>query len=490
MRIVSILVALLTASVVDASSHPNIVFILADDLGYGDVQCLNPQRGKIPTPHLDRLAAQGMTFTDAHSGSSVCTPTRYGLLTGRYAWRTRLQEGVLDGGNEEPLISADRITVASLLRDQGYATACIGKWHLGFLSDTPTRDPGPGKVMGAGLPLGAVIQGGPTTRGFDLFWGCSNARAMDSLIDGDRVVEMLPYVEMLPRLTQQAVNYIGEQARSVQRDQPFFLYVPLTSPHSPVVPTPQWQGKSGLGLYGDFVMQTDDTVGRILEALEMHGLADNTMVIFTSDNGCAVSAGVEKLEEQGHFVSGEYRGYKTDVWEGGHRMPFFVRWPGVVEPGSQNQTTICLVDFMATVAEMTGAIVPDTAAPDSVSFLPAFSGTPIVTQRKFIVHHSQKGQFAIRQGKWKLTLGGGSGGSGRPTDEEAQSQGIPDAQLYDLDADPGETTNLVMDRPKVASRMLKLLQHDVDRGRSTPGRRLDNDIPVKLPSPTAIRVSE
>jgi arylsulfatase A-like enzyme len=476
---------LLTAGATFAA-RPNIVLIVADDLGYGDVQCLNPSRSRIPTPHLDRLAAEGMIFTDAHSGSSVCTPTRYGLLTGRYAWRTRLQRGVLDGGNDEPLIAADRLTVAGFLRQHGYATACIGKWHLGFQADAaPARGAKKNKGMGAaGLPVGARILGGPTTRGFDEFWGCSNARTMSSLIEGDRVIEDLPTVEMLPRLTRRAVDYVGARAAGAKSGRPFFLYVPLTSPHTPIVPSAEWQGKSPLGAYGDFVMQTDAAVGRILGALDRHGLRDNTLVLFTSDNGCSPAAGTPKLEQQGHFASAQFRGYKADIWEGGHRVPFLVRWPGMVKPASTSAATICLVDFMATVADVLGATLPDTAAPDSVSFLPALKGQSIVTAREGIVHHSINGQFAIRVGPWKLAFCAGSGGWGKPGDAEAAKQGLPAAQLYHLADDPGETRNLVTTHPAEAARLTALLRRYIADGRSTPGPKLTNDVPVQFSGAT------
>jgi len=260
-----------------ADAKPSIVYILADDMGYGDVQALNPARGKIKTPHLDRFAAQGMTFTDAHSGSSVCTPTRYGLLTGRYAWRTRLQRGVLDGSDDPPLIAAERLTVPALLKQHGYATAAIGKWHLGFTSELPPNvkpvDRAKGKMGQGGLPVGARIIGGPTTRGFDYFWGCSNARTMSGLIENDRVIADLAPIAMLPRLGQRAVRYIAEGAAAARAGRPFFLYVPLTSPHTPILPTPEWQGKSGLGAYGDFVMQTDAVVGDVLAALKQHQIS-------------------------------------------------------------------------------------------------------------------------------------------------------------------------------------------------------------------------
>ncbi|MEN3943365.1 arylsulfatase [Prosthecobacter sp. SYSU 5D2] len=476
-------------------SRPNIVFILADDLGYGDVQCLNPDRGKIPTPHLDRLAGQGMTFTDAHSGSSVCTPTRYGLLTGRYSWRTRLQKGVLDGGNDDPLIAADRLTVATFLQQQGYATACIGKWHLGFNSESPTLKPdaktkSKGKdknAMGrSGLPLGARIIGGPITRGFDLFWGCSNARTMSSLIIQDHVVEDLPTVDMLPRLTRRAVEYLDEQAATAKSGKPFFLYVPLTSPHTPIVPSAEWQGKSGLGKYGDFVMQTDASVGSILAALDRHQLAENTLVLFSADNGCSPQADTAGLEKQGHFASAQYRGYKADIWDGGHRVPFFARWPGTIPAASRSDALICLGDFMATVADVLGQPLAETAAPDSQSFLPLLRATASAQGRSHIVHHSIAGKFAIREGRWKLNLCAASGGWGKPTDEDAKKQGLPDAQLYDLQADPGETTNLITQRLAEAARLLALLKQQITKGRSTPGTDLTNDVEVILPSAASI----
>lgn len=463
-------------------ARPNIVYILADDLGYGDISRLNPQRGRISTPHIDRLAKEGITFTDAHSGSSVCTPTRYGLLTGRYAWRTRLQKGVLDGGSEEPLISTDRLTLPAMMREQGYTTACIGKWHLGFQSAAPFERPKKIKGMPVGFPLGMRIVGGPTTRGFDYFWGCSNARTMASLIENDRVVELLPPVEMLPRLTQRAVDYLGERAADARSGRPFFLYVALMAPHLPILPAAGWKDRSPLGPYGDFVMQTDDSVGEILASLDRLGLAKDTLVIFASDNGCSVDAGVQKLEAQEHFPSAWFRGYKTDAWEGGHRVPFFARWPGHVKPGSTSDALICLGDFMATTAKLLDVSLPVAAAPDSVSFLSSLLGDAGAVGRTDIIHHSALGIFAIRSGRWKLILGGGSGGVSHPTDAEARAQGSPDAQLYDLKADPGETTNLVHAHRAKAEQLAALLARYVARGRSTPGPELANDVEVKLPA--------
>lgn len=462
------------------AEKPNIVYILADDFGYGDVQCLNPKRGKIATPHLDKLASQGMTFTDAHSGSSVCTPTRYGLLTGRYAWRTRLQAGVLDGGNDEPLIAADRITVAGLLKAQGYSTACIGKWHLGFQSKSTTTKSDKKKGMGnAGLPLGAEIIGGPVTRGFDHFWGCSNARTMSALIEGDRVIETIEPITMLPRLGKRAVSYVQERAADAKAGKPFFLYLPLTSPHTPILPTPEWQGKSGLGAYGDFVMITDAIVGDVLTALDQAGLADNTLVFFTADNGCSPQAGTDKLEKQGHYASERLRGYKADIWDGGHRVPFFVRWPGKVKAGSQNTQLICHTDFTATCAELLSVKLPDTAAEDSVSLLPALLGDAD-TFTRMVIHHSISGRFAVREGRWKLCLCPGSGGWGKPGDAEAAKQDLPTVQLYDLSTDIAETRNLSAEHPDIVTKLTKQLEACIADGRSTPGAKQTNDVEIDI----------
>jgi arylsulfatase A-like enzyme len=478
-------------------AKPNIVYLLADDLGYGDIQALNPGRSRIKTPHLDRLAAQGMTFTDAHSGSSVCTPTRYGLLTGRYAWRTRLQRGVLDGSDDPPLIAENRLTVPAFLRQHGYTTAAIGKWHLGFLSERPAGSAAVApaaaksnkKKMGeSGLPVGSRIIGGPTTRGFDYFWGCSNARTMSGLIENDRVIENLPPIEMLPRLERQAVRYIADHAAAAKSGTPFFLYVPLTSPHTPILPTPEWQGKSGLGAYGDFVMQTDAVVGAILAALDTHGLADNTLVVFTADNGCSPQADTPGLEKQGHFASAQFRGYKADIWEGGHRVPFLVRWPGKTKPASVSTQLICHVDLLATCAELLGTPLPPHAGEDSVSLLPALLGTDRAPLREAVVHHSIHGLFSIRQGPWKLALCPGSGGWGTPLDAAARGTGLPEVQLYDLAADPAEANNVHAAHPAVVARLRALLDRYIAEGRSTPGPRQPNDAAidvVKFKSPAS-----
>jgi arylsulfatase A-like enzyme len=466
----------LCAQAFAAAAKPNIVYILADDLGYGDVQCLNPQRGKIKTPNLDKLASQGMTFTDSHSGSSVCTPTRYGVLTGRYAWRSRLQNGVLDG-YVQPLIAADRLTVPALLKQQGYHTACIGKWHLGFTIEGAGKGGGKakdeGKFMGA--PLDAITHDGPMTRGFDEFFGFHHARMMKSVFENDRVTQIIEPVDMLPALVKRTGEHIAERAKA---GQPFFIYLALNSPHTPIVPSKEWQGQSGVGAYGDFVMETDWAVGEVLAALDKAGVADNTLVFFTSDNGCSPAAGTDKLEAQGHFASADRRGYKSDIWDGGHHVPFLVRWPGKVKAGSQCAQLICHTDLLATCAEILGAKIPDNAGEDSLSILPALLGTDKEPIHGAVVHHSISGKFAVRQGHWKLELCPGSGGWSSPGDAEAKKLGLPDIQLYDLSADIGETKNVQAGHPDIVSQMSKLLDEYIANGRSTPGPKQANDAAI------------
>lgn len=468
-------------------TSPNIVFILADDLGYGDVQCFNPQRGKISTPHMDRLASEGMSFTDAHSTSSVCTPTRYSILTGRYNWRTKLQQGVLYGF-DAPLIAKDRMTVAGLLKQQGYTTAAFGKWHLGL--ELPSTDDKPFEGNNPqNVDWDAEVANGPVTRGFDHFYGISASLDMPPYIyiEDDHFVGRgtatkafhrkgpaepdFEAVDVLPTIGQKAAEFIKRQSGS----RPFFAYVPLSSPHTPIVPSKPWQGKSGLGEYGDFVMQTDAVVGQIVDAIEEAGLSDNTIVIVTSDNGCSSAANIKGLQQQGHYPSAQFRGSKADLWDGGHRIPFIVRWPGRVKPGSTCDQTICQVDLMATCAELVGSAIPEDAAEDSVSFLNALDGKPIESTRAGVIHHSIGGYFAYRQGKWKLLLSRGSGGWTSPNEKQAADSPLP-AQLYDMQADPSETNNLYADEPEVASRLLAQLESDIRRGRSTAGADTKNDV--------------
>ena len=463
------------------ASRPNILYILADDLGYGDVHCLNPEHGKIPTPNIDQLASQGLIFTGAHGGSSVCTPTRYGLLTGRYAWRSRLQAGVLDAA-VAPLIAVGRLTVGEFLRRQGYATAAIGKWHLGYTYDAPAsaKKKGGGEGGSAGVPVGTRIVGGPTTRGFDTFFGFHHARSMRTTVENDRVVEETEPIEMLPKLCRKAVDYVAQHGSQGASGKPFFLYLALSAPHGPIVPAPAWQGKSGLNAYGDFVMQVDDVVGQVLAALDRLGATGNTLVIFASDNGCSPIAKLDELESKGHYPSAAMRGYKADIWDGGHRIPFIVRWPGRVKTGAACNQLVCLTDLLATCAELNGVKLPGNAGEDSVSILPALLGTARGPLRESVVHHSISGRFAIRQGDWKLELCPGSGGWGQPGDPAAKAAGAPEVQLYDLAKDPAEQHNLQSDNPEVVRRLTKLLEKIVADGRSTPGTPQRNDVAVDL----------
>ncbi len=456
------------ASWVFAAQKPNVVILLADDLGYGELSCLNPE-GKIPTPQLDQLAKEGMTFTDAHSGSAVCTPTRYGLLTGRYSWRSRLQSGVLVGG--ESLFAKDRLTMAKLLKAQGYHTCIVGKWHLGTLFDGK-------KNSTSKVPVGAKVTHGPIDfGGFDEFHGFHHARQMNLWIENDKLTRKMEHVDMLPDLTKKAVEYIASRKG---KEEPFFLYVPWNSPHSPVVPNDKWKGKSGLNLHADFVMQTDDSCGQVIKALEEHGFKDNTIVIFSCDNGTSPNtSGLPELLEAGHNPSGKLRGAKADFWDGGHRVPFLVRWPGKVEAGSTNSGLTCLNDIYATLAEVVGAKVPETEGVDSISFLPSLTGKGEHV-RQDVIHHSISGLFAIRQGHWKLLCGPGSGGWGNPKPAAAMKAGEPMIQLYHMKKDLGEQENVQAEFPDKVKELRALLEKQIADGRSTPGPKQKNDAEVVI----------
>ena len=488
MRIVTKIISALIATqllVSAAGSKPNVIYILADDLGYGDLGCLNSQ-GKIATPHADRLAAEGMIFTDAHSSSSVCTPTRYSILTGRYNWRSRMKRGVL-GGFSPRLIEPGRQTVASFLKDQGYATAFFGKWHLGLNWAQNDGKPPGASANPKKIDYTKAIKGGPTTLGFDKFYGISASLDMPPFvyIENDRVTE-IPTVEktyyrtgiagedfeaidVLPDITKKAVDFITERAADAKQGKPFFIYLPLASPHTPILPTKEWQGKSGLNAYADFVMQTDATVGAVMDVLDKTGLAENTLVIFTSDNGCSREADYPLLTSKGHNPSYKFRGWKSDIFEGGHRIPFIVRWPATVKADSISDQLVCLTDLYATCADILDQKLPDEVAEDSVSILPVLDGSATGPLREAVVHHAIFGAFAIRQGKWKLSLCPGSGGWSEPLPRDPSTLKLPPVQLYDLSKDIGETHNVQAEHPEVVARLTKMLESYVEKGRSTPG---------------------
>lgn len=481
-------------------SQPNIVVILADDFGVGDIQAHYPDN-KIRTPSLDQLVKEGMSFTDAHSGSAVCSPTRYGLLTGRYSWRTRLQEWVI-AAYEPPLISADRPTLPALLKSSGYQTACIGKWHLGW------NWPGPQSSQMREQKNGQwkyewdftkPIKGGPVDRGFDYFFGVDLPNLPPfTFIENDRVF-VQPTAEyqldhsegivlprgfigaptapdwrmqnILPEITRRAVSYIDQQS---QKKSPFFLYFSMTSPHEPVVPSKKFQGKSGIAPIADFVMETDWSAGQIIQAIDRAGIKDNTVVIFTADNGHSHYTGWNDLVEAGHQPSGPYRGHKGDIWEGGHRVPLVVRWPNHIQAGSSSPQMVCLTDIMATCAEILGTDLPQRGAEDSLSFLAALLGEANPESRQTLVSHSNHGEFAYRDGPWKLVFKL----SGRNLE---QSRGKPTiVELYNLESDIGEEQDLAEKHPEIVSRMTTDFKQLIERGSSRSGQKAANDTQVRF----------
>jgi len=475
----------------ESASNPNIVFIMADDMGYGDPGCYGAT--KIPTPHMDRLAGEGVRFVDAHSASAVCTPSRYSVLAGRYCWRTRLERWVM-GGFGAPLIAPQRMTVASMLKQHGYATAAVGKWHLGF--DWTTREGAPlrtaadkheihwqedGFTVDYARPLG----GGPTQLGFDYSFNISGSLDMPPycFIENDRTVG-IPSVEKDPRNPQQrkglmvpgwddaevdttfaqkAVAFIERCVRD-RPDRPFFLYLTPSAPHRPCVPPEFIKGRSQAGPRGDMVALVDWMVGEVTAALDRLNVADNTLLIVTSDNGARLTC--FDGNDYGHKSCGDLRGQKADIWDGGHREPFLARWAGRIARASICDEPVCLADLMATCAAIVGADLPADAAEDSYNILPALLGEPRQQPiREAIVHHSGDGMFSIRQGRWKLILGLGSGGFSDPKREDPEPGG-PSGQLYDMLDDPAETRNLWTERPEMVRRLTGLLERYSSDGRS------------------------
>ena len=487
------------------ADHPNIIYILADDMGIGDVSCYNAE-AKLSTPHIDRMAAEGMRFTDAHTPSAVCTPTRYGILTGRYCWRTRLKARVLDGF-DPPLIEQDRVTVPGLLRDAGYDTACVGKWHLGMTWTDLNGNPMPAVPIdrktpprpGFDVDFSIPVTGGPTAVGFDTYFGISASLNMSPFcyLANDRPYR-LPVLKqekirtefiavdegvrspdftiygVMPRLAGEAVAVIENQAAE-RPDRPFFLYAPLTSPHLPVVPNQEFLGGSDSGEYGDFVEETDAFVGAVLEALDRTGQADETLVIFTCDNGSLyhwwkaeetddlnhykIAGRGKSMMDYGHQGNRHLRGTKADIWEGGHRVPFVVRWPGKTPVGAVSDELIELTDLLATCAAIVGTELPAGAGEDSYNALPALlAKKPVEAVRDYAVHHSLWATFALRQGPWKMIPHRGSGGFTKPRDLDPQKEGGPAGQLYHLENDPSETTNLWDENPELVEQMQALLE--------------------------------
>jgi arylsulfatase A len=483
-----------------AEDHPNIVIILADDFGVGDIQAHYPEN-KIATPHLDRLVRQGTSITDAHSPSAVCSPTRYGLLTGRYSWRTRLQEWVI-AAYEPPLIAKDRPTLPGFLKQNGYHTACIGKWHLGW----NWAGPQPSRMTEARNGQKSLewdftkpIRGGPTERGFDCYWGVDLPNLPPfTYIENDRVVAqptakykldpsegvVLPrgfvgapmapgwrMQDILPDITKRAVKHIHHRAK--QR-KPFFLYFSMTSPHEPIVPSKKFQGKSGIAPIADFVMETDWSAGQVIKAVDDAGIADNTVVIFTADNGHSHYTGWQELIDAGHMPSGPYRGHKGDVWEGGHRVPLVVRWPGRIKANKNSNQMVSLTDIFATCAEVVSADLPQNGAEDSVSFLPALLGEDRTGDRTTLVNHSNHGEFAYRDGPWKLVFKRSG-----PNLEQSRGRSTI-VELYNLDSDIAEENDLSKKHPDLTKRMTADLKNLIKRGASRVTQESSNDTVVRF----------
>lgn len=467
-------------SVTYGQKQPNIVIILVDDLGQGDLKAFNAN-SKIVTPNLDKLAGQGMAFNDAHSGSAVCTPTRYGLLTGRYSFRSPMKSGVLQGYSP-PLLEPNQATIATIAKAAGYTTACFGKWHLGLnwnRKDTakPLLASGPQNYTSNNADYTKPVTG-VAEAGFDqsvvlpasldmppycfIRNGSVETPEMEPIEGHDQTVREIFYrtgyiskglkmTSFLPRFVAESVSFIEKN-----KDKPFLLYVPLTAPHTPWAIEESFRGKSKVGVYGDFVQQTDFYVGQVLAALDKYNLSQNTIVIFASDNGSSWRE--EDKQRTGHLANNNWRGMKADIFEAGHRVPMLVRWPGKISPGSKSSATVCLTDVLATLADITGQKIPTGAGEDSYSLLPLFSAkTTSGFKRPYTIHHSADGKFAIRQGDWKYVSSLGSGGFTLPKTIQP-GPGEPTGQLYNLATDPAEKTNLFAQQPDKVAVLSALLK--------------------------------
>lgn len=471
------------------AQKPNVILILADDLGYGDISSLNPE-SKIHTENIDALGRCGITFTDAHASSSLSTPSRYSIVTGRYSWRTEMKSGVYDGYHKGSMINEGRTTIAGMFSQSGYDTACFGKWHLGW--DWTLKD---GAKNNKDVDFSKPVKNGVTTRGgFDHFFGIVASldmppyvyveddmptavpNAVAEKMTGLKLFRSGPIApdfkpeECLEKFFDRSIDYINAHKDS---DRPFFLYMPLNAPHTPILPSPKYEGLSGIGPYGDYILMIDDLIGNLVNTLKENGQWDNTILIFTSDNGCAPAIDISILERQGHYPSYIYRGYKTDIYEGGHRLPLVITY-GDRYTGTRDNSLICLSDFFATFAEMTGYKIKDNEAEDSFSFWKILSGEGRGTRRD-LVTLSGKGAFALREQDSKLIFYAGSGGQSHPTAQELD--GLPQMQLYDMASDPSEKENLIFEKKykKTVKRLTKKMREYLDNGRSTPGKPQKNE---------------
>lgn len=490
----------------NARQSPNIVLILADDLGYGDVGCYNSE-SVIPTPNLDQLAVEGMRFTDAHSPCTVCTPTRYSLMTGQMAFRVPNGGRVFTGAGGPSLISADRMTLPKLLQEQGYSTACVGKWHIGLTfydkDGKPIHKDSPEAIES--IDYSHRIDGGPIDCGFDHFFGtacCPTTDWLYAYIDGDRIpvpptaildkssLPKHPYAndnrrgwhasdfdleEVDMKFLERSQQFLRQHVKE-SPDKPFFLYHATQAVHLPSFPGQDFKGKTQSGPHGDFIFEFDHIVGELMKTLDELGVADNTMVIMTSDNGPEVTAVAHMRRDHNHDPARPWRGVKRDNWEGGHRVPFIVRWPGKIQPGSTSNQITSLCDVFMTAAEILGVKVPDNAAEDSFSLLPVLLGIDSDPLRPYLLQQAFSGakNMAIRRGQWKYLTHKGSGGNDYEKNAELKPYALPDTaptakgQLYDLESDPGETKNLAMKYPDIVEELEAILQESLASGRSRP----------------------
>jgi len=488
---------------IEEPNRPNIVIIYADDMGYGDLNCQNPN-SKIPTPNLDKLASEGMRFTDAHSSSGICSPSRFALLTGTYHWRR--QHGIV-GAFGKPFFKDSDITLPQVLKTQGYTSACIGKWHLGW--DWEFKNAPSGKVMQWGkmrevylpkdIDWSKPVGGGPLERGFDYYFGDGTINfppyawvENDQFVEvpteeldinnigfdtkeghwefrpGPKVKDWNPY-KVLPTLTKKTVEWINKQ----DKEQPFFLYFALPSPHAPIIPNDEFDGKSQAGGYGDFMVQTDWVAGQVLKALKEKGLEDNTIIIFSADNGTEAYAW-NRAEKYGHFSMGNFRGLKRDVWEGGHHVPFIVKWPKKIKAGSMSDEVISQVDIMATLASITGIELPENAAPDSYDFTDVITAKEYTTPfREATIHNTYKSIWGIRKGDW-LYINNSTGGHRELPESFKKLTGYADFDtegiLFNMVDDPEQRVNLFEKYPERIVEMDSLIQ--TYRNSSSTARRL------------------
>ncbi len=521
------------AADVPRTPPPSIVLILADDLGYGDVRCYNDQ-SKVPTPHIDRLAREGMRFTDAHSPSTVCTPTRYSLMTGQMAFRVPNGGTVFTGVGGPSLIAPGRLTLPAMLRDNGYATACVGKWHVGMTFFDKEGQPvrGDGVEAVRRVDFSRRIAGGPVDHGFQSFFGtacCPTTDWLYAFIENDRVpvpptglgepnalasgvvlpaasadgsrlnglldkskLPKHPYANdcraglIAPDFPMEEVDLVFlkksreflEQHVRQSPSKPFFLFHSAQAVHLPSFAAPKFHGKTKAGPHGDFIHQLDHVVGELLATLEQLGVADNTIVLFTSDNGPETTSVIHMRADHGHDGARPWRGVKRDSWEGGHRLPFLVRWPGKVKAGTTSAQLTSLTDVMATVAAIIGAKLLDNAAEDSFNMLPAWRGEDHASIRPYLLQQAFGGQrtLSIRRGDWKYLDHTGSGGNRYDNNPGLKpfhlSDTAPDApgQLYNLVTDPGETKNLYDARPEIVAELKALLDQSKANGRSRPSQ--------------------